>query len=125
MISFYPGPSRVHDHIPDYVREAFDRGILSINHRSDEFMEISERTISLLKSKLAIPKDYTIFYTTSATECWEIIAQSIIKEFSFHFHSGAFGKKWYEYTSRICRGATSIPFHQNTLIDVRTLQLPA
>jgi phosphoserine aminotransferase len=123
MISFYPGPSRVHDHIPDYVTEAFERGILSINHRSDEFMEISERTINLLKNKLAIPTDYTIFYTTSATECWEMIAQSIVKESSFHFHSGAFGKKWYEYTSKICPGARSIPFDQNSLIDVNMMQL--
>ena len=93
MISFYPGPSRVHDEIPEYVKEAYKKGILSINHRSEAFMKLSERTITLLKSKLEIPEDYTVLYTTSATECWEIIAQSVIQKSSFHFFNGAFGKK--------------------------------
>ena len=48
MISFYPGPSRVHDEIPSYVKDAFKKGIMSINHRSDGFMEISKNTIGLL-----------------------------------------------------------------------------
>lgn len=124
MISFYPGPSRVHDEIPHYVRQAFETGILSINHRSDEFMEMSEKTIQLLKTKLEIPADYTVMYTTSATECWEIIAQSVIDKSSFHFFNGAFGKKWFEYTRRLCSGAVAYPFHQDELIDVNKLRLP-
>ena len=92
MISFYPGPSRVHDEIPEYVKEACKKGILSINHRSPEFMAISEKTISLLRAKLEIPVDYTVLYTTSATECWEIIAQSVIGKSSYHFFNGAFVK---------------------------------
>ena len=80
MISFYPGPSRVHDEIPDYVQDAYDEGVLSINHRSEAFMKISEKTIRLLKSRLDIPGDYSVFYTTSATECWELIAQSVMTD---------------------------------------------
>src|SRR5688572_22240560 len=98
MISFYPGPSRVHDEIPQYVKEAYKKGILSINHRSDGFMEISEKTIGLLREKLNIPKDYTVFYTSSATECWEIIAQSLVTKKSHHIFNGSFGQKWFEYT---------------------------
>jgi phosphoserine aminotransferase len=119
MISFYPGPSRVHDEIPHYVKDAYQEGILSINHRSEEFMKISEKVIKLLKNKLGIPKDYTIFYTTSATECWEIIAQSLITKTSYHIYNGAFGKKWFEYTKRICRGAKSYPFDHNELVDLK------
>lgn len=124
MISFYPGPSRVHDEVPGYVKEAYDSGILSINHRSDTFMEISEQTVNLLKSKLLVPKEYTVFYTTSATECWEIIAQSLIARSSFHFYSGAFGRKWFEYTSRLVPGAIPLPFDQNELLNVSSLKLP-
>ncbi|MDQ2655951.1 MAG: aminotransferase class V-fold PLP-dependent enzyme [Bacteroidota bacterium] len=124
MISFYPGPSRVHDEIPDYVNDACKAGILSINHRSAEFMDISARTIGLLKQKLEIPEDYTIFYTSSATECWEIIAQSVIEKTSHHFFSGAFGKKWFEYTHKLRSGARAHPFGHNELIDVRTWRLP-
>jgi phosphoserine aminotransferase len=110
MISFYPGPSRVYDDIPRYVKDAFKKGVLSINHRSEEFMKISERTITLLKEKLHVPGDYTVFFTSSATECWEIIAQSLITKRSYHLYNGAFGEKWYEYTRRIQSGAKSYPF---------------
>lgn len=123
MISFYPGPSRVHDEIPAYVADAYEAGILSINHRSEEFMKISEKTIRLLKRKLEIPHDYTIFFTGSATECWEIIAQSVIAKSSFHFFNGSFGRKWFEYTSRICNGATPFEFGINDLLDEKEFKL--
>ncbi len=113
MISFYPGPSRVYDDIPRYVRDGYRDGILSINHRSDEFMKISSRTIKLLKSKLNVPRDYTVFFTTSATECWEIIAQSLITKTSYHFYNGAFGEKWWEYTRRLTGNANPIAFDLN------------
>ena len=117
MISFYPGPSRVHDEITRYVKDAFKTGILSINHRSDEFMQISANTVRLLKARLRIPEAYTIFYTSSATECWEIIAQSLITGKSYHIHNGAFGEKWFDYTHRLRKGATSIPFDREELPD--------
>lgn len=119
MISFYPGPSRVHDEIPQYVRDAFDEGVLSINHRSNEFMSLSEDVISLLKKKLQIPADYTVFYTGSATECWEVIAQSLITQSSYHLFNGAFGQKWYEYTSRLRSGAKKFPFALTEEIGVK------
>jgi phosphoserine aminotransferase len=123
MISFYPGPSRVHNAIPKYVKEAFQQGVLSINHRSEEFMRISEKTINLLKLKLDIPEDYTVFYTTSATECWEILAQSLVTDSSFHLYNGAFGKKWFEYTRRLRDGAKGVAFGHNESINIKKLRL--
>jgi phosphoserine aminotransferase len=122
MISFYPGPSRVYDDIPRYVKDAFKKGILSMNHRSDEFMEISGNVVSLLKDRLNIPKDYTIFFTSSATECWEIIAQSAVVKKSYHVYNGAFGQKWFEYTKRLCSGAKSYPFGINELLNTNKLR---
>lgn len=121
MISFYPGPSRVYDEIPKYTRDAFNSGIMSINHRSDEFMKMSERTIQLLKEKLNVPKNYTIFFTSSATECWEIIAQSLIKEKSFHLYNGSFGQKWFDYTKRLHPLSVPIPFELNEKLNPRKL----
>ena len=117
MISFYPGPSRVHDEIPKYVKDAYKLGIMSINHRSPAFVKISEKTIALLKKKLNIPKDYTVFYTSSATECWEIIAQSLITEKSYHFYNGAFGQKWFDYTKRLRPQAEGIFFQVENVLD--------
>lgn len=117
MISFYPGPSRVHDEIPMYVKDAAKAGIMSINHRSDEFVAMSKKTIGLLKLKLNIPKDYTILYTSSATECWEIIAQSLMEDNSYHLYNGSFGEKWFGYTKRIKPGAQGISFNREEKLD--------
>jgi phosphoserine aminotransferase len=119
VISFYPGPSRVHDAIPTYVAEAFRKGILSLNHRSEEFMDLAQQTTALLREKLGIPASYEIYFTTSATECWEIIAQSVVTRASIHFYSGAFGEKWFEYTKRLKEGATSLPFDRETKLESR------
>jgi phosphoserine aminotransferase len=113
MISFYPGPSRVHDEIPAYVKDAFREGIMSVNHRSDVFIAMSKRTIALLKQKLGIPSSYTVFFTSSATECWEIIAQSLVHEKSLHLYNGAFGQKWFEYTKKLHAASQSFPFNVN------------
>ena len=125
MISFYPGPSRVHDKIPLFVSDAFERGVLSINHRSEEFMRISADCIRLLKDRLGIPEEYSVFFTSSATECWEIIAQSVIEDSSYHLYNGAFGKKWFEYTNRLHKGAQSRPFDMESMIDLDRLQVPS
>lgn len=121
MISFYPGPSRVHDEIPSYVKDAFNKGIMSINHRSEGFMEISKRTVMLLREKLNIPRDYTVFFTSSATESWEIIAQSIVRDKSYHIFNGAFGQKWFEYSKRLHPEATPYSFSFNDKLEGKKL----
>ena len=121
MISFYPGPSRVYDSIPHYVKDAHKAGILSINHRSDDFMAMSKRTITLLRQKLAIPKSYSVFFTSSATECWEIIAQSLYDNGSYHIFNGAFGEKWFDYTRRLHPQALPLAFEVNASPDFATI----
>lgn len=111
MISFYPGPSKVWDKLPFYMQEAWQQGILSVNHRSAEFMEISRETLRLLHDKLQIPADYSILFTSSATECWEIIAQSVLGTGkSLHLYNGAFGEKWHEYTHSLTQNAVGQAF---------------
>ena len=60
MLSFYPGPSKVHPEALGYIQEAFDQGIVSINHRSERFEKLLEATFQELHSKWNIPSDYTI-----------------------------------------------------------------
>jgi phosphoserine aminotransferase len=113
MISFYPGPSRTYDAIPAYVKDAAKTGVLSMNHRSKECMALVKNTLQEMRTKLSIPSSYTILFTSSATECWEIIAQSLIKEQSIHLYNGAFGKKWFDYTRAIKPRALRDPFAVN------------
>ncbi len=94
-----------------------------MNHRSPEFMALCENTVSLLKEKLDIPATYTVFFTSSATECWEIIAQSIISEKSLHIFNGAFGEKWFDYTHRLVPGAQAFPFDAESKLDLKKLPL--
>lgn len=101
MITFYPGPSKVYPQVADYAADAIRQGITSLNHRSPGFMAVVEKSIGLLHDKLAIPADYHIAFVSSATECWEIVAQSLTAETSLHPYSGAFGKKWADYAHRI------------------------
>jgi phosphoserine aminotransferase len=117
MISFYPGPSRVYDDVPAYVKAAHKKGILSLNHRSEEFMDLSRKTVKLLKQKLDIPADYSVFFACSATECWEMIAQSLIEKESIHLHTGSFGEKWFDYTKRLRPAAQSHPRDKEKLIN--------
>jgi len=68
---------------------------LSMNHRSDGFMQMVADLKEVLHARLDIPADYRIAFTSSATESWEIIAQSLTLRQSQHFYSGDFGQKWF------------------------------
>jgi phosphoserine aminotransferase len=97
MINFYPGPSKIYPAVKEWLLEAYDSGILERNHRSNVFMELMANTIQNLKIKLEIPADYEVFFTSSATECWEIVNQSLMAGKTHFFYNGAFGKKWFKY----------------------------
>jgi phosphoserine aminotransferase len=123
MITFYPGPSKVYPQIGKYTQEAVEQGILSQNHRSPAFVELSRETINLLKQKLAIPTDYWVFYTSSATECWEIIAQSLIQQRSYHIYNGAFGEKWAKYTQKLGVETSEYAFESAKLPELEQLAI--
>ena len=123
MLTFYPGPSKVYPEIRDYLTMAYDEGILSIPHRSDRFVQMSKNTVALLRKKLNIPQDYYIYFVSSATECWEILAQSLTRQKSFHVYNGAFGEKWLQYTQKIRPQATGTGFAVNEEIPVKELEV--
>jgi phosphoserine aminotransferase len=100
MLTFYPGPSKIYAQVQDFLQEAYQSGILSSNHRSKQSMDLVEETVSLLKKSLSIPNTYHVFFVSSATECWEIITQSLNRVGSFHIYNGEFGKKWAAYTAK-------------------------
>ncbi len=115
MISFYPGPSRVYGDVPRFVAKAYKSGYLSCNHRSEAFMQLYEDTICTFQDKLQLPEDYTLLFTSSATEGWEITAQSLIENSSLHFYNGAFGQKWQQYTHKLIPDCQSVAFSTSAL----------
>ena len=93
-VFFTVGPSQLDRAFPLYCKEAYESGILSQNHRSQAFMQLWEATKLLIHQKLEVPSHYTVIACSSATECWEIIWQSLSKDGTFHIYTGAMGEKW-------------------------------
>ena len=124
MLNFYPGPSRVDAKIPKYMLDAYREGVVGINHRSQQFVEISKSCIKLLKKKLNIPAGYSIFYTSSATETWEIIAQSLIRKSSYHIFNGAFGERWFTYTKKLHPKSAMHQFAFENPLKVDEISIP-
>jgi phosphoserine aminotransferase len=117
-LTFYPGPSKLYPSVGNYLTEGYQSGILSMNHRSGAFMELLSQTLAVVRAKLDIPADYEIYFTSSATECWEIIAQSLVEKLSLHAYNGAFGQKWQEYTRRIFPDCIAHTYGLNEEVDV-------
>ncbi|MDX2188393.1 MAG: aminotransferase class V-fold PLP-dependent enzyme [Bacteroidota bacterium] len=124
MITFNVGPSKIYPEVAQYLQDAYNNNVLSISHRSPEFVEISKKAIELFHQKLNVPTDYTVMYTGSATESWEIIAQDIVIKKAVHFYNGEFGKKWYEYAKFINPETVGFHFDENTELNVASHDLP-
>jgi phosphoserine aminotransferase len=123
MITFAPGPSKVYDSLPKYFQEAFEKGILSANHRSAVFMSLYQETETLMKEKLHVPEGYKLLFTSSATENWEIITQSLVQSASYHIFSGSFGKKWYDYAKYIEPLTIAHKIEAEDTVDVESLSI--
>jgi phosphoserine aminotransferase len=120
-MTFYPGPSKVYPQVAQYLQDAFTEGVLSVNHRSQEGMEIIRGAIEGLHNKLNIPNDYYVYFISSATETWEIIAQSLTRQKSLHYYNGAFGEKWADYAEKLIFEVERIPFGLNELPDFQNI----
>ena len=121
IYSFNPGPSAVYPAVRQYLTDAFDEDWLSAGHRSEKVTALVRQTVADLKSKLNVPQDYTVLFTGSATECWEILAQSLTPRRSFHLYNGDFGEKWYKYAKALRLASTGLSFGLDELPDVAGL----
>jgi len=124
MISFSPGPSQVYPELPKYFQEAFDQDILSANHRSRVFMNMYQEVITLFQEKLHLPSGYRLLFTSSATESWEIISQSLTRQGSYHLYSGSFGKKWFDYATHILPHTAGLKFSADEGFNGSDLRIP-
>jgi phosphoserine aminotransferase len=125
MYTFNPGPSAVYPAVRQYLTDAFDEDWLSAPHRSEKVTALVRQTVTDLKTKLNVPQDYTVLFTGSATECWEILAQSLTPRRSFHLYNGDFGEKWYKYAKAIRPESTGLSFGLDVLPDVASLPFAA
>jgi phosphoserine aminotransferase len=124
MVSFYPGPSKLHPEVKNLVNQAIDTGLLSVNHRSDIFMEMMAETKKSISTYLNLPEGYQIVFTSSATECWEIIPKSLVKGLAMHIFNGSFGEKWFQFAYKIKRGSEDYIYKLQEPLPVDELLLP-
>lgn len=101
MLNFYPGPSKLFPGIELCIQDAIASGILSMNHRSVEFMQLYALVQERFESYYNLPKDYKVHFISSATECWTILAQSFADRSFLHIYNGSFGKKWMEVSKQL------------------------
>ncbi|MFT2010601.1 aminotransferase class V-fold PLP-dependent enzyme [Pontibacter sp. 13R65] len=123
MLNFYPGPSKVYPEVRQYLTDAYDEGFLGTPHRGDQFVQLSRTVVSLLKQKINIPQDYHIYFASSATECWEILIQSLTVHKSSHIFNGSFGENWYNYAKKLRPKAESFRFDLNEQMPVEELNI--
>ncbi|WP_439475043.1 aminotransferase class V-fold PLP-dependent enzyme [Algoriphagus formosus] len=123
MLTFSAGPSKVYDSMPQYLQDAYEAGILSANHRSAAFMNLYREVHQLFCEKLHMPEDYSLLFTSSATENWEIITQSIVESASYHIYSGSFGKKWINFAQHINPETEGLKIEADQAIDVANLNI--
>lgn len=125
QFTFNPGPAAVYPEVRQYLLDAYDEGWLSMPHRGERFAGMVRQCTEQLRLKLNIPQDYTILFTSSATECWEILAQSLTPRRSFHLFNGSFGQKWFDYARALRPGCTALRFDINDVPDAASLPFDA
>lgn len=120
MLNFYPGPSKLYTGIDLHIQDAVASGILSMNHRSAEFMQLYKLVQDRFETYYALPKDYRVYFTSSATECWTILAQSFSDRAFLHIYNGSFGKKWLDVSKQLSIKHESMVFDIHSELDLNT-----
>ena len=100
-VFFTPGPTGLYYTVDHHIKEALKTGVASISHRSKDFVKISQEANENLRELLELPDDYAIVFTSSATEVWEKLSDSLINDRSLHIVNGAFSKKFYDVTNNL------------------------
>ena len=109
LLTFNPGPSKLTEETKNDLRDALDLGIPEMSHRSNDFNAMSEAALVGLRDLLSIPKEYHVFYTSSATEAMELTIRNLVRKNSAHFTCGRFSELFKEISEANGKTAEGIP----------------
>lgn len=118
MLHFYPGPSKLHAHVAQHTHDAVASGLLSMNHRSEAFMQFYKETANKTYQNLKVPESYAVLFTSSATEWWQVLSQSFVDSTFQHVYNGSFGEKWKEVSEYNQNKVVDLPFDLQRSIDL-------
>ncbi len=119
-----PGPSELYFTVPDHIRQALKEGVGSISHRSKAFEGYYAHAVAGVRELLAVPEDYHIVFTSSATEIWERLIQNCVEKESFHLVNGSFSKRFYEFSVELGRKAVKQEASFGEGFDIAKIEVP-
>jgi phosphoserine aminotransferase len=95
---FTVGPAQLYPTFATHIAQAVNEQVGSISHRSEAFRKMYQHADEQLRALMNIPNTHSIFFAASATEIWERMILNTVVHKSAHFVSGAFGKKFMEFS---------------------------
>lgn len=101
MLYFTVGPAQLYPGVKEFLCEQIQNDLGSLSHRSQKFSEISKKGLKAFRQFFAIPEDYHVFYTSSATEGLQLISQGLCEKNTVQINNGAFGKLWCELSASL------------------------
>lgn len=123
-VYFTPGPSQVYPTVSQHIKKAIRTDILSLSHRGEEFKNLFKDTLQGLKKLLNIPKDYSVFFVSSALESMERTIQGCVQSYSFHIITGSFGRAWANIGIQLGKNVIKKEAKNGEGIQLNNLEIP-
>lgn len=122
-IHFTPGPSELYFTVEEHLKTALRENIGAISHRGIQFQAIYKHADEGIRKLLNLPDNYSIIFTSSASEIWERLIQSCVIDYSMHFVNGAFSEKFYTTAIQLGVNASKIEAPHGTCANTDNLTI--
>lgn len=122
-IYFTPGPSQLYFTVEEHIKSALMENTGAISHRGEQFKKIYQHADEGLRNLLHIPENFSIIFTSSATEIWERLIQSCVIENTTHLVNGAFSNKFYQTAVQLGINATKIEAPDGTCASINDIEV--
>jgi phosphoserine aminotransferase len=121
---FTPGPSQLYPTVENHIKNALDKNIPSISHRSPQYIETHKNLVGNLKKVFNIPDSFTFFVGGSATQFMERAIQNCVEETSFHFVNGSFSRRFQEISRDLGKNSLQIKVPLGETFDFDNVEVP-
>lgn len=105
-----PGPTKIHDELPQWLDDAAAEGVFWRSHRSSWFQGLYQRVDKGLRELLEIPGSHRIAFLTSANEAWWRTAETCSGRAVTAYVGGEFGRRWAQSFQRSGAELVQIPY---------------
>lgn len=122
-IFFTPGPSQLYPTVEKHLKYALEKQLFSISHRSVDFQNIYNETVSNIKKLFTVPKDHSVFFLSSATEAMERIIENGVEKKSFHLVNGAFSSKFFQISQDLKKQPEKFEVEAGKGFDVNSINI--